>query len=101
MIATIDRKGQIILQAKTQENLKLRSGDVLVVNYAADGQIVLKKRPHGVRTRSHKNYLNPTPLRRGVLERIYRTVDSKWEKVEQEATLINRHALAGKRIEDL
>ena len=98
MTASVNRRGQLVLEPDARESMKLREGDLLVVRRDKRGRLVLQKRkPQVVR----RDFLNPLPLKRSVLAMIYSSTDREWEAVEREAVDLSRKALAGQSVESL
>jgi len=100
MTATINRRGQIVLRRSAGEKVTVKAGDVLVVIRDQDGRIILEKRATAG-TDKRRSYLNPPPLPRRVLTRVYQQTDRQWNKVEGEAVALSQRALAGRRLEEL
>jgi hypothetical protein len=100
MTGNVNRNGDLILRAGPDEKIEAENGDLFVVAKKKAGTLVLKK-SDGRGEPQHKSYLNPPPLPRAVLSRLYRKNDPAWDVVEEKAGIQSRRALTGSRLEDL
>ena len=98
MTATLNKQGEIVLQSKAVKKLGFKNGDLFVLSHDPLGRVILQKR---AAKRRAKEYLTPPPLPASTRARLYARPDPLQDKLEAEAILISRRALAGRKLEDL